>query len=346
MLGGRLPFWNENRLALMMKIGYEEPESLQKLAPSLPPELARLVHDLLAKNPAARPTMEQARERLDKILGLGPTTPVALVLRPTAEIGALVPPTSSPESSGLSATLDVPAELSASHGSATAPPALLSRAHSLGERATQPQPADGGLSSIGRGTGQQLTGAQPSGQQRRRVLAVGAASLLLTASAIATWRILRPAVPTQSAAAALPISALAPVAVQGSPATTAPAHDEVDSSKPRVDKEIPRPPNRATAQQPLKEHRRSSCTAMEPTEACLLGPLSQVDKRAFLAALDEADVKLCPSDSLTVVAHPQLSVKSTSGVRRIKKEHFELALRGAPQRIAFSGEAVVRCKAR
>jgi hypothetical protein len=117
---------------------------------------------------------------------------------------------------------------------------------------------------------------------------------------------------------------------------TAPARDESDSIKARA---VPPPP-------PLKEHKRSSCIGIAPTEGCLLGPLSQADKRAFLAALDEADVKLCPGDSLTVVAHPQLSVRSTSGVRRIKKEHFELALRGAPQRIAFSGEVVVRCKAR
>jgi hypothetical protein len=371
----------------MMKIGFEEPEPLTRIQPTLPAEVAALVHDLLAKNPDKRPTMEQARDRLDALLGIK-ARPVALVLRPTAEIGVLAitppQPSSLPEMSGNLATADAADGPSATppaaglalapSGAATAPPALAGRGQSVGERATQPQPLDAALhSSVGRGTGQQLTGAgtRAKRQQQRRVMTVGFSLLLLATSAVTSWQILRPATPLHPAkSGAAPVTlappqALAPAPLPQETSMPAPApiaaNDVTAVSLASSALTAPRPvmnklpavdgnPGNMSTMGIMgsmgKDHRRAPCVAVPPTEACLLGELSEDMKQEFLSALDDADIKLCNSDWLTVVSRPNLAVTSASGVRKVKQQHFEMALRGAARPIAFPGEVIVRCKGR
>jgi len=54
MLAGRRPFRGEREQAVIYSILHEPPEPLSRLRPEVPPELARIVERLMAKDPAAR----------------------------------------------------------------------------------------------------------------------------------------------------------------------------------------------------------------------------------------------------------------------------------------------------
>ncbi|MEO8703283.1 MAG: serine/threonine-protein kinase [Kofleriaceae bacterium] len=64
MLTGRVPFEGTNVAAIATKHLYEPAPSISKLAPDVPLAIADLVQALLAKDPAARPTHDEIRERL------------------------------------------------------------------------------------------------------------------------------------------------------------------------------------------------------------------------------------------------------------------------------------------
>jgi hypothetical protein len=91
---------------------------------------------------------------------------------------------------------------------------------------------------------------------------------------------------------------------------------------------------------------KAACTPAAPTAACITGAVSPGDKAAFLAALHEAEIKMCGSDSITVVSKPSVEVKAASGIRRGKQQIFEMALRGAQKQVSFPGEVIIRCKGR
>jgi formylglycine-generating enzyme required for sulfatase activity/tRNA A-37 threonylcarbamoyl transferase component Bud32 len=55
MLAGEQPFKGNDTLSLLMALATEEPRSLRELNPQVPPALAELVMQLLAKDPAKRP---------------------------------------------------------------------------------------------------------------------------------------------------------------------------------------------------------------------------------------------------------------------------------------------------
>jgi hypothetical protein len=54
MLTGKLPFKGENEISLLHSIIHEKPERLRSVNPEVPPELERIVHRTLEKNPESR----------------------------------------------------------------------------------------------------------------------------------------------------------------------------------------------------------------------------------------------------------------------------------------------------
>jgi serine/threonine-protein kinase len=98
-LVGRLPLYSPNRIGMIALLLHSQPEPLLKFDPSLPAELAQLVHDMLSKDPTKRPTMDQVRQRLN-------SGTEVISVRSTIEINALVP---APASEGsLAQTTDAP----------------------------------------------------------------------------------------------------------------------------------------------------------------------------------------------------------------------------------------------
>lgn len=72
MLSGEPPFLGDSEVAQITMHLHDEPRPLIEVAPSVPPELAALVHSMLRKNKDARPTMAEVGVRLQQ---LDPGTP-------------------------------------------------------------------------------------------------------------------------------------------------------------------------------------------------------------------------------------------------------------------------------
>jgi serine/threonine protein kinase len=69
LLTGRTPFTGDHILAVLTALAVEEPTPVRELKPSVPPALAELVHQMLAKKPDARPqTATEVAERLRTVL--------------------------------------------------------------------------------------------------------------------------------------------------------------------------------------------------------------------------------------------------------------------------------------
>ncbi|HNN91395.1 MAG TPA: serine/threonine-protein kinase [Pseudomonadota bacterium] len=67
MLCGRPPFIGDGAGAVMAMHIYEPPPPLREFEPAVPEDLANLVHALLEKNPANRPTMQQVAHALEQL---------------------------------------------------------------------------------------------------------------------------------------------------------------------------------------------------------------------------------------------------------------------------------------
>ena len=67
MLCGRPPFIGEGAGAVMAMHIYEQPPPIREFEPSVPEDLANLVHVLLEKSPANRPTMAQVTHALEQL---------------------------------------------------------------------------------------------------------------------------------------------------------------------------------------------------------------------------------------------------------------------------------------
>lgn len=67
MLTGRLPFTADNAMDLIIKQLNQPPPSPSKLAPKTPPELSRMVVQMMAKDAAERPTLADVRALLAKL---------------------------------------------------------------------------------------------------------------------------------------------------------------------------------------------------------------------------------------------------------------------------------------
>jgi len=331
-LAGKLPLYSPNRMGLMALIMHNEPEPLLKLDPGLPPELTQLVHEMLAKDPTKRPSMDQVRLRLK-------SGAEVVSVRSTIEINALVPSPASESSQAQ--TADEPARGAAP---STAPPGLLTPVKSIGERRTEPQPAEAmEQSSVGRGTGQQVTGAETRQRRRRKnfALAAGAAALVVGAASLGFWRFMPQSQPVTTAT-----SAIVPAKVD--PATPAEKPAPASESPPKVTTAKDTTPVVAApvevVQKPAKGGK--SCVPIEPTAACMTSEVSGDMRKGIMAALRDADVKLCPGDRLTI-----LGVEATLKVSHAPKsvpagiqKDLVFSLRSHLHGAALPGEVEIRCK--
>lgn len=79
MLSGGPPFTADNPIAVFHLHLHQPPVPLRVLHPHVPPDLDRLVADLLAKDPADRPaTADQAQQRLAAIINASPAGPATV----------------------------------------------------------------------------------------------------------------------------------------------------------------------------------------------------------------------------------------------------------------------------
>jgi len=60
LCAGKLPFAGRDTMSMLLAITQDEPQPLGQLNAAVPPPLAQLVHQLLAKNPQERPASAQA----------------------------------------------------------------------------------------------------------------------------------------------------------------------------------------------------------------------------------------------------------------------------------------------
>lgn len=331
-LAGKLPLYSPNRMGLMALIMHNEPEPLLKLDPSLPSELAQLVHEMLAKDPTKRPSMDQVRLRLK-------SGAEVVSVRSTIEINALVPSPASESSQAQ--TADEPARGAAP---STAPPGLLTPVKSIGERRTEPQPAEAmEQSSVGRGTGQQVTGAETRQRRRRKNFAVaaGAAALVVGAASLGFWRFMPQSQPVTTAASAIVPAKVAPATPAEKPAPTTEPPLKVATAKDT-------PPVVAAPVEVVQKSVKGgkNCVPIEPTAACLTSEVSGDMRKGIMAALRDADVKLCPGDRLTI-----LGVEATLKVSHAPKsvpagiqKDLVFSLRSHLHGAALPGEVEIRCK--
>ncbi|TDC05106.1 serine/threonine protein kinase [Streptomyces sp. 8K308] len=85
LLTGQAPFTAPNAAGLLYKKLHEEPIPVQRLRPEAPPRLAALIHQLLAKDPAARPadTGHVFTVLAPLLPQPGPSAPPAIPMDPT-----------------------------------------------------------------------------------------------------------------------------------------------------------------------------------------------------------------------------------------------------------------------
>ena len=137
MLCGRPPFMGEGAGAVMAMHIYEPPPPLRQQEPSIPEDLATLVHHLLAKEPTQRPPMAQvaaALEQLKLVHGTGTLSQTDLRLA-----AAYIPHPSTPvhlSSTGASGPIQVYSQTNLSHAGTSAPSLNLT----LGQSAAQISP--------------------------------------------------------------------------------------------------------------------------------------------------------------------------------------------------------------
>ena len=84
MLCGRPPFIGDGSGAVMAMHIYEPPPPLRQIEPAIPEDLAGLVHQLLVKDPAQRPSMAVVAEQLEQLkaihtTGIMSTTDIGLI---------------------------------------------------------------------------------------------------------------------------------------------------------------------------------------------------------------------------------------------------------------------------
>ena len=165
--------------------------------------------------------------------------------------------------------------------------------------------------------------------------------LLAGAAGVSAWRFLLPKEKQQTVVVStraedpkpdLPPSP--PSATTSPPSATPPKETAAAVVTPHVESE--RKPSKAG----------KSCTPVEPTPACVPSEVGAPIQKSIMAALRDADVKLCPGERLTIsgteatlkVNHAPKTVPSS-----IQKD-LVFSLRSHLHGVALPGEVEIRCK--
>lgn len=141
-------------------------------------------------------------------------------------------------------------------------------------------------------------------------------------------------------------SEIVPAKVDPPPPTEKPAPEPPIPQKIATAKDTP-PAVAApveVVQKPAKGSK--SCVLIEPTAACITSEVSGDMRKGIMAALRDADVKLCPGDRLTI-----LGVEATLKVGHAPKsvpagiqKDLVFSLRSHLHGAALPGEVEIRCK--
>lgn len=67
LIAQRLPFESDQPRAIMMMHLHKEPPLLREIVPSAPAEIAALCRQMMEKDPAQRPTIDEALARLEEL---------------------------------------------------------------------------------------------------------------------------------------------------------------------------------------------------------------------------------------------------------------------------------------
>jgi serine/threonine protein kinase len=89
MATGRLPFEASTIQATLARILNQEPKPVEELNPTIPPDLARIIHECLSKDRVLRPSLNDIVGQLKAIrFGLTGERPVSTVMTRTQQIAA------------------------------------------------------------------------------------------------------------------------------------------------------------------------------------------------------------------------------------------------------------------
>ena len=182
MLVGKPPFTGAQGEILAKQI-YDEPAPIKEAAPYVPVNLAAVVHRLLIKNKAERPTMRQVAGELDGLAVAYPTTAHAVVRMPPGfslssaniPIPGFQPQTPVPQAASGTAVPPVAAAQSSPGEDDTPTGNRLKAAKEKAEK-----DSNSGLnrqSTLGGSAGQSSLSLTPA-QRRRRWAVIGAASIV------------------------------------------------------------------------------------------------------------------------------------------------------------------------
>lgn len=357
------PFFDAEPLALMMKKLVDAVPPMLSLAPTAPPEVADLTMAMLERDPSQRPRMTEVQSRLAAFLRIPAARRSGFLPHVTPPDKPAAQPRQAQQEPAPPATesgpLALPGEQQVSPLPAAPPPEqqpadlpqpaarVLTSAAVLPP--TPPEHSSGQLARQPVSLGQQPTKPEWKAARALRAGLVIAGASLLATGAIVLWprheKTVPAAPPPIAARKAPPVPAPAPVSLAAHAAQPdlAAAPVELPALTPT---RTAAPPavavssaHRAQAKQPSRP--RAACSA--PTAACLSGSLNDAQRRAFVDALKEAQILLCPEDSLTVRGQPKLTVRS-AGVSSSRREDFMLALQGALGRARLSAPNFVEIR--
>ncbi len=167
MLSGRYPFVAGSPMAWMAAHLYETPLPLREADATVPEGVAKLVHEMLSRGPAERPTMAQVMTRLDSLAGLVSNPGQPAVSNPVAA-------TPMPSKSSL------PKAVTTSAPEAFAP--------TQSESQVTPAPPDRILSTLGQAAIESRVEA-PARPDRRLAVTGGVAVALLCVGALLAMRV-------------------------------------------------------------------------------------------------------------------------------------------------------------